>query len=64
MTARNDITGDAIASKTTTDAYRNNYDAIFRNKAKEPWRCIDCPGCKTECEFTEQPPESEGGTPD
>ena len=30
MTARNDITGDAIASRTTTDSYRKNFDAIFR----------------------------------
>lgn len=30
MTARNDITGDAIASRTTTEQYRENYDAIFK----------------------------------
>lgn len=30
MTARNDITGDAIASRTTTDDYRNNFDRIFK----------------------------------
>jgi hypothetical protein len=29
MTAHNDITGDAIASKPS-NAYANNYDAIFR----------------------------------
>jgi len=32
MTARNDITGDAIATKGTTDAYRDNYDRIFGKK--------------------------------
>ena len=32
MTARNDITGDVIATKSTSDAYRSNYDAIFRKK--------------------------------
>jgi len=30
MTARNDITGDLIASKVPNDSFRNNYDAIFR----------------------------------
>lgn len=27
--SRNDITGDNIATKGTTDAYRDNYDRIF-----------------------------------
>ena len=35
MTTRNDITGDVIATKTTSDAYRNNYDAIFRKPKVE-----------------------------
>jgi hypothetical protein len=30
----NDITGDSIQTKTVSDAYRNNFDAIFR-KSKE-----------------------------
>ena len=30
MTARNDITGDFIASQGTTDLYRDNYDRIFK----------------------------------
>ncbi len=30
MVARNDITGDAIQSKTATQSYRDNYDNIFR----------------------------------
>lgn len=33
MATRNDITGDAIATKAASDAYRDNYDAIFRKKA-------------------------------
>jgi hypothetical protein len=33
MTARNDITGDAIASRGTTENYRDNYDRIFRKTA-------------------------------
>jgi hypothetical protein len=32
MTARNDITGDAIASRGTTDNYRDNFDRIFGKK--------------------------------
>jgi hypothetical protein len=32
MTSRNDITGDAIATKGTSDAYRDNYDRIFGKK--------------------------------
>ena len=29
MTARNDITGDAIASRAPSDSYRDRWDAIF-----------------------------------
>lgn len=32
MTARNDITGDSIASRPSSDAYRDNYDRIFGKK--------------------------------
>jgi hypothetical protein len=36
MVARNDITGDAIQSRTASKAYQDNYDLIFRkNKAKQ-----------------------------
>ena len=34
MVARNDITGDSIQTKVASDAFRDNYDAIFR-KGKE-----------------------------
>jgi hypothetical protein len=30
MVARNDITGDAIQTKGVTEAFRDNYDLIFR----------------------------------
>lgn len=30
MAARNDITGDIIATKTNSESYRDNFDAIFR----------------------------------
>jgi hypothetical protein len=32
VVAKNDITGDSIQSKGASDAYRDNYDRIFRNK--------------------------------
>lgn len=37
-TATNDITGDTIATKTVTDAYRDNFDRIFGVKppAEQP----------------------------
>ena len=38
MVAVNDITGDSLVSRTS-EAYRNNYDAIFGKKGKtnEQW---------------------------
>lgn len=30
--AFNDITGDALKTRVTTDKYRDNFDAIFRRK--------------------------------
>ena len=30
MVARNDVTGDAIQTKTASQSYRDNYDSIFR----------------------------------
>lgn len=30
MTAKNDITGDAIQSRANTKAFEDNFDAIFR----------------------------------
>ena len=34
MVARNDITGDSIQTKGVTNAYRDNYDTIFRKGNK------------------------------
>lgn len=34
MVARNDITGDAIQTKGTSQAFRDNYDNIFRKNKK------------------------------
>ena len=35
MVARNDITGDAIQSRTSSKAWDDNYDLIFRKKDKK-----------------------------
>lgn len=32
MVAKNDVTGDNIASKKTTEVYRKNWDRIFKKK--------------------------------
>jgi hypothetical protein len=34
-TARNDITGDFIASKPNSEMFEKNFDLIFRKKKKE-----------------------------
>lgn len=34
MAAKNDITGDSIQTRGSSDAYRNNYDLIFGKKKK------------------------------
>ena len=34
MVAKNDITGDAIQTKGVTNAYRDNYDNIFKKDKK------------------------------
>ena len=36
MVARNDITGDAIQTKSTSNTYRDNYDLIFRKDKVTP----------------------------
>ena len=33
MTSYNDITGDALTSKSNTENFRDNYDRIFKSKA-------------------------------
>ena len=35
MASHNPITGDALISKTNTDAYRDNYDRISGKKKKD-----------------------------
>lgn len=35
MAARNDITGDSIQTRGTSQAFRDNYDLIFGKKKKK-----------------------------
>lgn len=35
MTAKNDITGDSIQTRGTTEEYRNNYELIWGKKDKK-----------------------------
>lgn len=35
MTATNEITGDALRTKSTSQSFRDNYDAIFRKPKVE-----------------------------
>jgi len=35
MASKNDITGDEIKTKTSSDAYRENYDKIFRKREEQ-----------------------------
>ena len=35
MATRNDITGDSIQTKTSSQAYRDNWDAIFGKKKEQ-----------------------------
>ena len=35
MATRNDVTGDSIASKPSTDAYRDGWDRIFGKAEQE-----------------------------
>ncbi len=34
-TAKNDVTGDALRSRPTTEKYRDNWDLIFGKKPKQ-----------------------------
>lgn len=35
MATRNNITGDRMVSKTSSEEYRNNWDAVFGKKKEE-----------------------------
>lgn len=36
MTAKNEVTGDAIRSRPSTDKYRDGWDRIFLKDKKDP----------------------------
>lgn len=36
MTTKNDVTGDDIRSRATTDLYRTNWDRIFGGNTQQP----------------------------
>ena len=41
MAAINDITGDAIQTRKSSEAYRNNYDFIFGKKKSPSGQALD-----------------------
>ena len=43
-TARNDVTGDFIASKPNSEMFEKNFDLIFRKKEKKEESRIDIVG--------------------
>lgn len=52
MATTNDITGDSIQTKIVSDAYRNNYDAIF-GKSKQKLEIVSDPVSASK-EWTEE----------
>jgi hypothetical protein len=36
MSSKNDVTGDSLRTKPTSESYANNYDAIFRKPKETP----------------------------
>ncbi len=65
--SRNDITGDALVSGATTDAYRTGHDLIWGKKP--PYKCKFC-GAPSWVDPSDQTPppdychESDHGTPE
>lgn len=44
MTSTNDITGDKLIIKSSTESYRDGWDRIFgKNKQIDPVHCPNCP---------------------
>lgn len=58
MSNKNDITGDTIATKATTQAYRDNYDAIFGKKKKPETQAELGTDEKSEQKPTESKPDA------
>lgn len=51
MTSTNDITGDKLITKSSTDSYRDGWDRIFGKKPSLPlYDCGECfSGCYGRC---------------
>lgn len=43
MATSNEVTGDKLISKSSTQEYRDNFDRIFKKKSKEKKKTIDPP---------------------
>lgn len=54
MAAINDITGDSISTKVSSDAYRNNFDAIFRKPKQETEQAVEQPVIEQPAEPTKE----------
>lgn len=64
MTAKNDITGDALRTKQSTEEYRNNYDAIFGKKKKlKKAACVLIFNCGNQVVLTTRRGSNEVGMP-
>jgi len=48
MTTKNDITGDLISTKVSTEKYRDNYDNIFSKSKEETEEVKEIKVCKCE----------------
>lgn len=50
--SRNDITGDSLTSKASTDNYRDGHDRIWGKKCAHEWASDGDPGPGERMEFT------------
>lgn len=63
MTARNDITGDALKSGASTDKYREGWDRVFKKPLNESVEPLDLEP-STPPVIKPYPITDEGNTPD
>ena len=66
--SRNDVTGDSLVSKSTTDAYRDGHELIWGKKETAPFKCVFCGRPSWYAPEDQTPPpdychESDHGTP-
>lgn len=53
MTTKNDITGDLIKSRSSSEAYRDNYDRIFGKKKEDDEKPLVDPNSVAELQLYE-----------